>query len=123
MRLPRMTITCNWIAGECFARQQANVFEVRKFAYHEVRAKFDLSSQMAQLAIKFVLGHVAVSVTIPGAKNHTQLEQNFGASPLPPLTRNELAVIEQTLSGGCHPAGRSRTRWSGSGYLGGIALG
>jgi putative transposase len=50
----RFNEACNWIAGECFARQEANVFEARKFAYHEVRAQFELSSQMAQLAIKAV---------------------------------------------------------------------
>lgn len=50
----RFNEACNWIAGECFARQEANVFKIRKFAYHETRAKFGLSSQMAQLAIKAV---------------------------------------------------------------------
>jgi IS605 OrfB family transposase len=52
--LERFNAARNWIAGECFARRQANVFEVRKFAYHEVRQRFGLSSQMAQLAIKTV---------------------------------------------------------------------
>jgi IS605 OrfB family transposase len=50
----RFNAACNWIAGECFARREANVYNVRKFAYHEVRARFGLSSQMAQLAIKAV---------------------------------------------------------------------
>jgi putative transposase len=44
----------NWIAEECFARRETNQFEVRKFAYREVRERFGLSSQMAQLAIKNV---------------------------------------------------------------------
>jgi hypothetical protein len=52
--LERFNAARNWIAGECFARRQANVFEVRKFAYHELRQRFGLSSQMAQLAIKTV---------------------------------------------------------------------
>jgi IS605 OrfB family transposase len=50
----RFNEACNWIAGECFARQESSVFEARKFAYHEVRERFGLSSQMAQLAIKAV---------------------------------------------------------------------
>jgi IS605 OrfB family transposase len=50
----RFNAACNWIAGECFARREANVFNARKFAYHEVRERFGLSSQMAQLAIKAV---------------------------------------------------------------------
>jgi transposase len=45
---------CNWIAAECFTRQEANQFNVRKFAYKEVRERFGLSSQIAQLAIKAV---------------------------------------------------------------------
>jgi putative transposase len=44
----------NWIAAECFARNESNQFNVRKFAYKEVRERFGLSSQMAQLAIKAV---------------------------------------------------------------------
>jgi IS605 OrfB family transposase len=50
----RFNEACNWIAGECFARKEANQFNVRKFAYKEVRERFGLSSQMAQLAIKAV---------------------------------------------------------------------
>jgi putative transposase len=50
----RFNAACNWIAGECFKRQCSNAFEARKFAYHETRARFGLSSQMAQLAINAV---------------------------------------------------------------------
>jgi putative transposase len=52
--IERFNAACNWIAGECFSRHEANVFEIRKFAYHPVRERFGLSSQMAQLAIKAV---------------------------------------------------------------------
>ncbi len=52
--MERFNEACNWVAGECFTRKESNVFEVRKFAYHEVRERFGLSSQMAQLAIKSV---------------------------------------------------------------------
>ena len=44
----------NWVAVARFARRETNQFEVRKFAYREVRERFGLSSQMAQLAIKDV---------------------------------------------------------------------
>jgi putative transposase len=50
----RFNEACNWIAGECFTRREANVYEARKFAYHAVRERYGLSSQMAQLAIKAV---------------------------------------------------------------------
>ncbi len=53
---------------------------------------------MAELAVKFVLTHAAVSTTIPGAKNRDQLEHNVAASILPPLTRDELAAIQHALA-------------------------
>ncbi|MCX7916290.1 MAG: aldo/keto reductase, partial [Verrucomicrobiae bacterium] len=52
---------------------------------------------LAQLAIKFVLQHVAVSVVIPGARNRQQVEQNFAGGVLPPLTTEERAAIETAL--------------------------
>lgn len=53
---------------------------------------------LAQLAIKYVLHHVAVSVVIVGAKNRAQVEENTAASVLPPLTREELAAIHAALA-------------------------
>jgi putative transposase len=50
----RTNEAANWIAGIAFEHHTANVFELRKLVYHEVRAKFGLSSQQAQLAIKAV---------------------------------------------------------------------
>jgi putative transposase len=50
----RTNQAANWIAGIAFEHQEANVFELRKLVYHEVREKFGLSSQQAQLAIKAV---------------------------------------------------------------------
>lgn len=50
----RFNEAANWVASECFARKGANQFEVRKFAYSEVRERFGLSSQLTQLCIKNV---------------------------------------------------------------------
>ena len=50
----RVNAAANWVAGMAFGKQTANVFELRKLTYHQVRKKFDLSSQQAQLAIKAV---------------------------------------------------------------------
>jgi putative transposase len=50
----RTNEAANWIAGVAIEHQTANVFELRKLVYHEVREKFGLSSQQAQLAIKAV---------------------------------------------------------------------
>lgn len=50
----RFNEACNWIAGICFDQRTSNIYEVRKLIYREVRDRFGLSSQMAQLAIKNV---------------------------------------------------------------------
>jgi putative transposase len=50
----RTNEAANWIAAIAFENRTANVFELRKLIYHQVRAKFGLSSQQAQLAIKAV---------------------------------------------------------------------
>lgn len=50
----RTNEAANWVAGIAFAHQSANIFELRKLAYHEIRNRFGLSSQQAQLAIKAV---------------------------------------------------------------------
>lgn len=53
---------------------------------------------LAQLAVKFVLMHVAVSLVIVGTKNRHQLEHNVAAGILPPLNRDELTAVEQVLA-------------------------
>ena len=60
----------------------------------------EASVLLAQLALKFVLTHVAVSVAIPGAKTPAQLERNIAVNVLPALTQVDLAAIERALSGG-----------------------
>jgi IS605 OrfB family transposase len=48
----RFNATANVVAGVAFEQRTANVFELRRLCYAEVRERFGLSSQMAQLAIK-----------------------------------------------------------------------
>jgi IS605 OrfB family transposase len=52
--MERFNAAANHVAGIAFAHHTANVFELRRFCYHDVRERFGLSSQMAQLAIKAV---------------------------------------------------------------------
>ena len=78
-------------ARAAFARDLAVAERLRPIAD---KAGFTLS----QLAIKFVLHHLAVSVVIVGARNRAQIEQNTAASVLPPLTRDEFAAIEHALA-------------------------
>ncbi len=61
---------------------------------------------LAQLALKFVLAHPAVSVGIPGAKTSEQLTENVQAASLPDLTDKELARIAEIT-----PPGGGRKIW------------
>ncbi len=48
----------------------------------------------AQAALGFVLAHPEVAVAIPGIKTVSQAEEDLGASDSPPLTREELARVQ-----------------------------
>jgi IS605 OrfB family transposase len=48
----RFNEAANHVADIAFENRTANVFELRKLCYAEIRERFGLSSQMAQLAIK-----------------------------------------------------------------------
>lgn len=58
------------------------------------------SRSLAQLALQFVLHHPATSVVIPGARNLEQLKENMGALTAPPLTTDELALIDSIIEPG-----------------------
>ncbi len=49
---------------------------------------------LAQLAIQFVMHHPAVTAAIPGAKRISQLKENLKAALLPPLTDEEIDLID-----------------------------
>ena len=48
---------------------------------------------MAQLALRWILMHEAVSVVIPGAKTVSQALDNAAAADLPPLTDDVMARL------------------------------
>jgi aryl-alcohol dehydrogenase-like predicted oxidoreductase len=58
-----------------------------------------IGCDLAQLAIKFVMSHVAVSTVIPGTKNRSQLDNNAATCLLPSLTADEQAAIANALAG------------------------
>lgn len=59
---------------------------------------------MTELAIKFALSHVAVSVALTGVKNRAQIEANCATTYLRPLTRDELTAIHNALAAAAPPA-------------------
>ncbi|MDQ3862322.1 MAG: aldo/keto reductase, partial [Actinomycetota bacterium] len=50
---------------------------------------------LGQLALRYVLGHPAVSVAIPGAKTPAQVEANAAASARPLLSEKDLGLIQE----------------------------
>ncbi len=54
---------------------------------------------LGQLALRFVLGHPAVSVAIPGAKTPQQVEANAAASTRPLLSEEERRLIDDVAPG------------------------
>jgi putative transposase len=91
----RFNAACNWIAGECFKRQTANVFEARKFAYHQARAKFGLSSQMAQLAIKSVCDAYGRDKSIkPEFRPHAAVSYDIRTMGFKGIDRVSLLTLE-----------------------------
>lgn len=49
---------------------------------------------LAQFALKWILMHEQISITIPGAKNEAQAEDNASASLLPDLTKGQMKRVE-----------------------------
>lgn len=52
---------------------------------------------MAQLALRFVRSHQAVSTVIPGARNRRQAESNAAAGLRPSLTDDERAAVDRLV--------------------------
>jgi len=52
-------------------------------------------STLAQLALRWILMHDAVSCAIPGAKHPVQVEENTRAADLPPLSESTMEAVRQ----------------------------
>jgi aryl-alcohol dehydrogenase-like predicted oxidoreductase len=68
--------------GETFAGVP---YETGLEVVEELRALVPEGATMAQLALRWILMHDAVTTTIPGAKTPEQARSNAGAADLPPL--------------------------------------
>ncbi|MDQ4077375.1 MAG: aldo/keto reductase, partial [Chloroflexota bacterium] len=88
---PDGDIRREWLEGENrerFLRDLALVEELRFLANGRT---------MAQAALAYVLAHPAVSTTIPGAKNPSQVADNVQAAEQP-LREEELARIKEVVA-------------------------
>jgi aryl-alcohol dehydrogenase-like predicted oxidoreductase len=63
-------------------------------AVEELRQILPRGMTMAQLALRWILMHDAVSCAIPGAKNPAQVEENCGAADAPRLSRGLMRQIQ-----------------------------
>jgi len=76
--------------GETFAGVP---FEVGLDAVEELRALVPEGATLAQLALRWILTHEAVSTIIPGARSPEQARANAAAADLAPLSPEALARI------------------------------
>ena len=68
-------------------------FESALDAVEEIRSIVPEGVSMADLALRWILDHEAVSCVIPGARNEQQVIQNAAASDLRPLKPEQMAVL------------------------------
>lgn len=69
-------------------------FDVALDAVDELRTILPDTGSMAQIALRWILDHPAVSTVIPGASRVEQVTSNVAASDLPPLDRDAHRAIE-----------------------------
>jgi aryl-alcohol dehydrogenase-like predicted oxidoreductase len=62
-------------------------------AVEELRPLVPAGTSMAQLALRWILMHEAVTCAIPGAKRPAQVEENVAAAELPPIPAETLKAI------------------------------
>ncbi len=68
-------------------------YDVGLAAVEKLRPLVPEGATLAQLALRWILMHDAVSVVIPGAKNPRQALANIAASELPPLPDEVMAAV------------------------------
>lgn len=82
--------------GESFDRGETFSgvdYETGLQAVEEIRALIPQGMSMAQMALRWILMHDAVSLAIPGAKNEFQARANAAAGSLPPLDANTMQKV------------------------------
>lgn len=70
-------------------------FETGLEAVEEIRSLVPAGMTMAQFALRWILMFDAVSVVIPGARNHQQALENAQTSDLPPLSSEIMASLQK----------------------------
>ena len=86
--------------GETFAGVP---FEVGLDAVEELRPLVPEGATLAQLALRWILMHDAVSTVIPGARSPEQARANAAAADLAPLSAEAMAAIGAVYAGRIAP--------------------
>jgi aryl-alcohol dehydrogenase-like predicted oxidoreductase len=68
-------------------------YEVGLKAVEELTSLVPAGASLAQMALRWILMFESVSSVIPGGKNPRQVEDNSGASALPPLTEQQMRSV------------------------------
>ena len=69
-------------------------YDVGLAAVERIRALVPDGATMAQLALRWILMHDAVTCAIPGAKNEQQARDNVAAASLPPLDARTMDTVQ-----------------------------
>ncbi len=86
--------------GETFAGVP---FETGLGVIEELRPLVPAGATLAQLALRWILMHDAVSAAIPGAKTPDQAQANAAAADLAPLSATTMRAIEEIYEGRVKP--------------------
>ena len=78
--------------GETFAGVD---YETGLGAVEALKPLVPEGATMAQLALRWILMHGAVSCTIPGAKRPAQVEENVAAAELQPLSEAQMQRVHE----------------------------
>jgi aryl-alcohol dehydrogenase-like predicted oxidoreductase len=84
--------------GEMFDRGETLSgvpYEVGLEAVDALRALVPRGATLAQMALRWILMFDAVTCAIPGARNERQARENAGAAELPPLTAEQMALVQR----------------------------
>lgn len=83
--------------GEAFDRGETFSgidYEIGLQAVEKLRPLIPPGASMAQMALRWILMHPAITCTIPGARHVAQVEENAAASALPPLSKSTMDEIQ-----------------------------
>ena len=84
-------------------------FEVGLRAVEELRSLVPAGTTMAQLALRWILMHDAVTCAIPGAKRPAQVDENTAAAELSPIEPRTMEAIREIYNREIRP--QVHDRW------------